>query len=820
MPTTDFNQSTAVPVPKGRSEKTTSVLDLRGLDLVTPVDLLSNGHTPFAKNFRLYAQQADDRRVAVSSRKGPGFYVNPLSETMTTSNTSSTGGAIAEVGIITGVHAIKYTATNNNRLTRIDINLLDEVGARGPLLVQVYSTDADGLAYKLLAESSILSGDIGDTPAYATARFVNAIKLVSGDDYLIVLRQQDDATKYYSLVTTTAGTVAQKTDSTLSQLTDQTYAINHKIYTSPDYTDKGAYRFNRDNGDNLTVVAIDQSMYYIDESSDSLVEVVSGLSSDAAEYNFTNGDNKVFWVNGYDELTAWNGVHESISAELVSNGTFEVNTTGWSATGGGTGNAITRSTAQFHSGVASLSVTATAGSNVRAAQQTLALLKDHRYKITYWVKGASAASNSYVYMIGPNAQAATPTNLTTSWQQVSFYYTPSVDVTAISMRGAANDFFVDDISIVDTGIEYIIDTELEILSDIEFHKDRIWGKTAADNNKLIFSENPGNPAFDPTGVTPTTAREQWYHAWLSVSFWHVPRPFNGSPVTSLTSFQDSLTITTQDNKYVMGGYDRGSFNLRQSSGSKGALSNVSVTSDENTIYFVGSDGFYEHNGSSDVKISGPISPLFDACGHKDRIVPVIWGNEVRFYMASQGSSVNDICVIYNKDLKEWQLDTDTFVRHAIYYSDANDEQQLVEFSSVTPVAYYAEQGYNSLGAPIDFEYDLKYDSMGVPGQKKRLKRYYPILQGVDSTYELQLAMDKDFQNSPKVKDILLTTNGAKIGEFLIGDGTLLGGDKSFRQHRQSYSGYAYYWQLRVKRKGVNNRVAFIGAQYSYKTKRL
>jgi hypothetical protein len=81
-------------------------------------------------------------------------------------------------------------------------------------------------------------------------------------------------------------------------------------------------------------------------------------------------------------------------------------------------------------------------------------------------------------------------------------------------------------------------------------------------------------------------------------------------------------------------------------------------------------------------------------------------------------------------------------------------------------------------------------------------------------------MDKDFQDSPRVKDLLMTTNGAKWGEFNWGDGTLYGGDKSFNVRRQSYSGYAYYWQLRVSRRAVNNRVAFIGAQFSYKTKRL
>ena len=81
-------------------------------------------------------------------------------------------------------------------------------------------------------------------------------------------------------------------------------------------------------------------------------------------------------------------------------------------------------------------------------------------------------------------------------------------------------------------------------------------------------------------------------------------------------------------------------------------------------------------------------------------------------------------------------------------------------------------------------------------------------------------MDKDFQDNPRIKDVLLAVNGSTWGDFKWGDGTTWGGDKSFKHHRQSYPGSAYYWQLRIARKGVNNRVAFIGAQYKYRIKRM
>lgn len=798
-----------------KNEKMSAVLDLRGLDLVTPVDLLRDGHTPYSKNFRLYAQQEDDRRVAVSSRKGPGFHTTPLAETLAGSNTATTGASTAEVGIVTGIQLQPFTAPSNDRITRIDLKVSDPLAnASGPLMVQIY-TDSAGKPAKLLTESCILGGDVGLTSAWLSARFLNAIKITSGTEYWIVVKMQDDGQNKYSLDTTTAGAMAYKTDSSFSLATVQTYGLNFRIYTAIDGAEKGNYRFYRDNGDNNTLVAFGTTMYRIDESANAYVKIVDGLSASASEYMFTNGDNKVFWVNGYDELTDWDGTDETLATNKILNGTFETNTTSWAAQAGST---LTRSTAEFHSGVASASVTAASGT--RQMNQSIIMYKNRRLKVTFWAKGATATGNVQMTANGGAAIAASVTALTTAWQKVEFYWTPGADTTTIALQSTAANVFFDDITIVDTGIEYIIDTQLPILSDVLMHKDRLWGVVASDPNKLVFSENPGNPAFDATGAIPTTAREQWYYEWLSVSYWYVPRPHNGSPITSLHSFQDALTITTEDNKYVLSGYDRGSLNLRQSTGNKGALSRKGVTSDENSIVLVADDGFYLHNGSSDEKISGPITPLFEACPRPEDITPVIWKNQIRFYMASSGSPVNDICIIYNKELKEIMHDTGTYIKSALYYDDADDDHQLVEFSSLAPVSYLAEQNYHSIGAPIDFEYRLKYDSMGTPMQRKRLKRFYPILQGVDSTFTLQLAMDKDFEDSPKVKEQLLTTNGAKLGEFVLGDGTLLGGDSSFKPKRQSYSGYAYYWQLRVKRKGVNNRVAFIGAQYSYKTKRL
>lgn len=795
-------------------ERMSTVINLKGLDLMSSSDLIADGRTPYSKNFRLYAQSADDRRVTVSSRKGPGLYIAPNNEHLMISNDSVNGMSIAKVGIVMGVHMIKFKATSSDRLTRVDIKVSDSEEVLVPLRVCLYSNNNDKPG-KMLSETCIPAGSIGSSPEWATARFINAVKLATNEYYWIVLSVQDDGKGSYDLATTVDGTKAYSTNSALDTATQRDYSINYKVYVSSDMRDKGGYRFNRDNGRNITVIAYGDTMYYIDESKN-MKPIISGLSSLAKEYKFTNGDNKVFWVNGYDKLTSWNGTNESTAINIVNNGSFSVNTTDWSAISGTT---MSRISTEYHSSPASIQLSATSG--IRGASVDVNLLKNKRYKITYWAKANVGNSTTFMTV---NNQATAINDSTkpspSSWAKFEMYYTPGSDVSTLQFKNTAENFFLDDVSIVDTGVEYYVDDRLPILSDITMHKDRIWGVVASEPDKVVFSENPGNPAYDPTGVNPTSPREQWYHAWLSVSYWYIPRPFNGSPITSLTSFQDSLIITTQDNKYVLSGYDRGSFNLRQSTGNKGAISRRGVTSDENSIYFVGNDGFYIHNGSSDKKISVLISPLFDACPKKGEITPVLWKNQVRFYMASEFSNVNDICAIYDKDLGEWLLDTDLYIDRAISYTDADDNMELVELSSQTSCVYLAEQDYNNLGGPIDFEYRLKYDSMGTPMQRKRLKRFYPILQGVDTTFKIQLAMDKDFQNSPKIKEQLLTTNGAKWGEFKWGDSTIYGGNKSFKPKKQSYSGYARYWQLRVARKAANNRVEFMGAQYLYKTKRL
>lgn len=246
-------------------------------------------------------------------------------------------------------------------------------------------------------------------------------------------------------------------------------------------------------------------------------------------------------------------------------------------------------------------------------------------------------------------------------------YTGTEDMQYIffsAANGAAH-LYVDNVSIKDTGFGYITDPELEILSQVTYHKDRLFGVSAANKNKFVWSEAPGNPTAttnpDTGAQTPTTASSQWYNEWKSTSFQYAPRPYSGSPITSIQSFQDSLFILTEDGKYVFSGYDTGSYTLRESTGFAGAVSRESVCITKNFMYFVGKDGFYKFDGTNDKKISGVIEPLFRGLTSREDVTVSSWRNQVRWYIQEDGSAVNNSCVVYHEELDEIQYDTDTWV---------------------------------------------------------------------------------------------------------------------------------------------------------------
>src|SRR5213596_4244590 len=122
MPTiSPFSSRRKTIIPVGNKAKPIARLDFRGLDTTSPYDAVKDNHTPFAHDFRMYAEEADQRQVSITSRKGSGPYIHALSSAIDQQNTSTTGAADASVGLLTEWKAMKYTAGATGPLTQIDL---------------------------------------------------------------------------------------------------------------------------------------------------------------------------------------------------------------------------------------------------------------------------------------------------------------------------------------------------------------------------------------------------------------------------------------------------------------------------------------------------------------------------------------------------------------------------------------------------------------------------------------------------------------------------------------------------------------------------
>lgn len=645
-------------------------IDMRGLDLTTPHDVMQQNRTPRARNFRIYAEESDDRRVTISSRKGAGDYLLPIDETLNVENVSTTGQADQLIEVGTSWKGMKFTPTTSGRLTAVGLTIKNVLAASGPIVIKIFSDDSNN-PDELLAESGILNSDVSISAYTNTiARLLEAPAVVSGTPYWLVAYIQDDGENSYYWRSNTSTTLAKTSINSGLSWSTTTYSLNFKTYITPDRQPKGIARFAPASGTNRTVLALNDSVYYGNDNTGAWTSIVSGLSTATENFYFDFMDGKVFWVDAI--------------------------TTG----------------------------------------------------IKFW----------------------DGTSLTT-----------------------------------------VTHAELPVLRLAVEHKNRIFGVSAADPNKLVFSEDPGND--DGAG-------HEWYEAWLSTSFIYVPSPKANDPITAIVPFQDTLVIFTRTNKYVLYGTDPGSFTVRQASGNKGATSQNAVYADENNIYFVATDGFYRYNGSADEIISDRVQTEVGNIANLDKVFVTKWKRQVRFYYASSGQAFNNHCLIWHTVFEEWMLDTDAYVSHAAVFSDGDDNNELAEASSLVGAVHMAEMDDHNLGKAIDFVYDCKPDAMSNPARKKRIVKFYPLLEGEGGDYPVLIGMNKDRDETDTYTTLDLTTEGAKIGTFLIGDGTTIGGFATFAPRRLRTSGYAYYWQLRIKRRAIKNPVNFIGYVLSYRMKRL
>ena len=299
-------------LPIKRREVERLVQTFSGLNTTAPYTQLKDSVSPHFYNCRLYARNSTDRRVAVGTRKGPGFYTVPLGETQDQAETSVTGAADQPVTTALWIGG-KFTAGATGRVTKVDVNIKNGTTPTQHLIVAIYS-DSGGSPSALLATSSILSTDIGSSYAYETARFIEAPEVTSGSSYWVVAYMQDGGSGSYNWSSTTNATTAKTSSNGGGSWVATSFAMNLKTYVSTDSKFLGGTRYTPSNADAKTLIAHGTNLYTVNDLTGATTSIKSGLSASATSYYFDQSNDQVFYVNGFDAPRFWDGTTDAVVA--------------------------------------------------------------------------------------------------------------------------------------------------------------------------------------------------------------------------------------------------------------------------------------------------------------------------------------------------------------------------------------------------------------------------------------------------------------------------------------------------------------------------
>jgi hypothetical protein len=136
------------------------------------------------------------------------------------------------------------------------------------------------------------------------------------------------------------------------------------------------------------------------------------------------------------------------------------------------------------------------------------------------------------------------------------------------------------------------------------------------------------------------------------------RTNDGDVITGLCPYNSTLIVTKRRSFHQIFGDNPENFVFQQISDQYGCISNRAIVSHQNIIWFLDEKGIVEYNGSNFSIKSNQIEPIFramnvDAAINKAVAVHAKFFNEVWFAIPINGSTTNNIVVVYDYLVGAW-----------------------------------------------------------------------------------------------------------------------------------------------------------------------
>lgn len=260
-----------------------------------------------------YLRYAQDARMPTlgeyETRKGCDYLSDAVGETQDQAVTSTTGAGNQSFSTTVRLAQV-FTTASAGRLSKVEVNLKNDDGATGTVIVEIYS-DSSGEPGTLLARSSVSNGSITSSYAYHTARFVTAPVITTATDYWIVCYVQTVGSDSYKWSSTTSATTALSSDDSGDTWEATDFALNFKQHYATNAGTKGLHIAYKSDGTKNDLFASGTALYSVNLGNGAVSSVKTGLNASASKYRFVTINDIVYYVNGFDGLRKWNFTTES-----------------------------------------------------------------------------------------------------------------------------------------------------------------------------------------------------------------------------------------------------------------------------------------------------------------------------------------------------------------------------------------------------------------------------------------------------------------------------------------------------------------------------